>query len=271
MPKINVLSFEVANLIAAGEVVDRPSSAVKELMENALDAGATMITVEIQRGGITFIRIADNGCGIDPEDMPTAIRRHATSKIVTAQDLDGITTLGFRGEALAAIAAVSRLRIYSKTPDSGYGMLLEAEGGEITNLLDVGCADGTTIIVEDLFFNVPARRKFLKKDSTESTAVAAAVEKIALSHPEVSIRFICDGEIKFVTSGKGDLQETIWALFGRDNARRSLRCDREENGIRIFPSSGMYSVAWDFTMSTGRKRIPRAMASLTSWSVGSPC
>jgi len=233
MPKINVLSFEVANLIAAGEVVDRPSSAVKELMENALDAGATMITVEIQRGGITFIRIADNGCGIDPEDMPTAIRRHATSKIVTAQDLDGITTLGFRGEALAAIAAVSKLRIYSKTPDAGYGMLLESEGGEITNLVDVGCSDGTTIIVEDLFFNVPARRKFLKKDSTESTAVAAAVEKIALSHPEVSIRFICDGEIRFVTSGKGDLQETIWALFGRENAKRSLKCDREENGIRV--------------------------------------
>jgi len=233
MPKINVLSFEVANLIAAGEVVDRPSSAVKELLENALDAGATMITVEIQRGGITFIRITDNGCGIDPEDMPTAIRRHATSKIVTAQDLDGITTLGFRGEALAAIAAVSRLRIYSKTPAAGYGMLLEAEGGEITNLIDVGCSDGTTIIVEDLFFNVPARRKFLKKDSTESTAVAASVEKIALSHPEVSIRFICDGEIRFMTSGKGDLQETIWALFGRENAKRTLKCDREENGIRV--------------------------------------
>ena len=205
MPKINVLSFEVANLIAAGEVVDRPSSAVKELLENALDAGATMITVEIQRGGITFIRITDNGCGIDPEDMPTAIRRHATSKIVTAEDLDGIKTLGFRGEALAAIAAVSKLRIYSKTPSAGYGMLLEAEGGEITNLVDVGCSDGTTIIVEDLFFNVPARRKFLKKDSTEATAVAGSVEKIALSHPEVSIRFICDGEIKFMTSGKGDL------------------------------------------------------------------
>ncbi|MBQ8513596.1 MAG: DNA mismatch repair endonuclease MutL, partial [Clostridia bacterium] len=233
MPKINVLSFEVANLIAAGEVVDRPSSAVKELLENALDAGATMVTVEIQRGGITFMRIADNGCGIAPDDMPTAIRRHATSKIATAADLDGITTLGFRGEALAAIAAVSRLRIYSKTADSPYGMLLEAEGGEIKNLVDVGCTEGTTIIVEDLFFNVPARRKFLKKDSTESTAVAAAVEKIALSHPEVSIRFICDGEIKFVTSGKGDLQETIWALFGRENAKRSLRCDREENGIRV--------------------------------------
>ncbi len=233
MPKINILSFEVANLIAAGEVVDRPSSAVKELLENALDAGATMITVEIQRGGITFIRITDNGCGIDPEDMPTAIRRHATSKIVTAEDLDGITTLGFRGEALAAIAAVSKLRIYSKTPAAGYGMLLEAEGGEITNLIDVGCSDGTTIIVEDLFFNVPARRKFLKKDSTESTAVGAAVEKIALSHPEVSIRYICDGEIKFMTSGKGDLQETIWALFGKENAKRTLKCDREENGVRI--------------------------------------
>ncbi|MBQ2726219.1 MAG: DNA mismatch repair endonuclease MutL [Clostridia bacterium] len=233
MPKINVLSFEVANLIAAGEVVDRPSSAVKELLENALDAGATMVTVEIQRGGITFIRISDNGCGIDPEDMPTAIRRHATSKIVKAEDLDGITTLGFRGEALAAIAAVSKLRIYSKTRESAYGMLLEAEGGEITNLVDIGCSEGTTLIVEDLFYNVPARRKFLKKDSTESTAVAAAVEKIALSHPEVSIRFICDGEIKFMTSGKGDLQETIWALFGRENAKRTLKCDREENGIRV--------------------------------------
>lgn len=233
MPKINVLSFEVANLIAAGEVVDRPSSAVKELLENALDAGATMVTVEIQRGGVSFIRIADNGCGISPEDMPTAIRRHATSKISSAEDLDGITTLGFRGEALAAIAAVSKLRIYSKTAESGSGMLLEAEGGEIKNLTDVGCTQGTTIIVEDLFYNVPARRKFLKKDSTESTAVGAAVEKIALSHPEVSIRYICDGEIKFVTSGKGDLQETIWALFGKDNAKRSLKCDREENGIRV--------------------------------------
>ena len=233
MPKINILSFEVANLIAAGEVVDRPSSAVKELLENALDAGSTMITVEIQRGGVTFMRIADNGCGIAPDDMSTAIRRHATSKIVTAADLDGITTLGFRGEALAAIAAVSRLRIYSKTAESPFGMLLEAEGGEITNLVDIGCSEGTTIIVEDLFYNVPARRKFLKKDSTESTAVAAAVEKIALSHPEVSIRFISDGELKFVTSGKGDLQETIWALFGRENAKRSLRCDREENGIRV--------------------------------------
>ncbi len=233
MGKINLLSFEVANLIAAGEVVDRPASAVKELLENAIDAGADHITLEIQRGGVSFIRVADNGCGMEKEDLIPAITRHSTSKIRTAKDLDAILTLGFRGEALAAIASVSRLRIYSKTAEMKLGAVLETEGGQGVTVSDTGCADGTTVIAEDLFFNVPARRKFLKKDSTEGIAVASVIEKIALSHPEISFRFISDGEIRFLTSGSGDLRETMWALYGRDTARRSLEVDREENGIRV--------------------------------------
>ncbi|MCR4906112.1 MAG: DNA mismatch repair endonuclease MutL [Clostridiales bacterium] len=233
MGKINLLSFEVANLIAAGEVVDRPSSAVKELLENAVDAGADRITLEIQRGGVSFIRVTDNGCGIEKEDLIPAVTRHSTSKIHTAADLDSILTLGFRGEALAAIASVSRLRIFSKIPGQEMGAVLTVEGGEIVSVEDTGCADGTTVIAEDLFYNVPARRKFLKKDSTEGIAIGAVVEKIALSHPEISFKFLSDGEIKFLTSGSGDLRETIWALFGRDTARRALPADRRENGIRV--------------------------------------
>ncbi len=233
MGKINILGFDVANLIAAGEVVDRPSSVVKELLENALDAGSTVITIEIQRGGVTFIRVADNGCGMDTDDLPTSILRHATSKIKTADDLTDITTLGFRGEALAAIASVSKLRIFSKVRENPFGALLESNGGEIVSLTETGCADGTTIIVEDLFFNVPARRKFLKKDSTEAIAVSAVVEKIALSRPDVSIKYISDGEIKFMTAGNGALSDTIWALFGRETAKRFLKVDREENGIHV--------------------------------------
>ncbi len=233
MGKINILGFDVANLIAAGEVVDRPASVVKELLENALDAGSTAVTIEIQRGGVAFIRVADNGCGMDSEDLSTSILRHATSKIRTADDLDGISTLGFRGEALAAIASVSRLRIFSKVRGEPFGTLLESEGGEIQSLTETGCAEGTTVIVEDLFFNVPARRKFLKKDSTEAIAVGAVVEKIALSRPDVSLKYISDGEIKFMTAGNGNLSETVWALFGKDTAKRLLKVDREENGIHI--------------------------------------
>lgn len=233
MGKINVLDFEVANLIAAGEVVDRPASCVKELLENAIDAGSTTITAEIQRGGIAFIRISDNGCGIEKEDLPTAILRHATSKIKTAADLSGIATLGFRGEALAAITSVARVRILSKTPEADFGAMLEANGGDIVNFCETGCTEGTTIIVEDLFYNVPARRKFLKKDATEATACSVVIEKIALSHPEIAIKFISDGEIKFITSGNGKLNETIYAIYGKEIARRSLKVDREEDGIRI--------------------------------------
>ncbi|MBP3368455.1 MAG: ATP-binding protein, partial [Clostridia bacterium] len=233
MGKINILGFDVANMIAAGEVVDRPASVVKELLENALDAGGDAITVEIRRGGVSFIRVSDNGCGMDTEDLPVALLRHATSKIKEAEDLDGISTLGFRGEALAAISAVSKIKIYSKVPGAPLGALLEAAGGEIVSIIDTGCADGTTVIVEDLFYNVPARRKFLKKDSTEAIAISAVVEKIALSRSDVSIKYISDGEVKFMTSGKGELSETVWALYGRDIAKRSLKVDREEGGIRV--------------------------------------
>ena len=233
MGKINVLPFAVANLIAAGEVVDRPASVIKELLENAIDSGADRITVEIQNGGVTFMRVTDNGCGMEPDDLPVAIRRHATSKIREAADLDGILTLGFRGEALAAIASVSNMRILSKTADAPFGAMLEARGGEIVSLSEQGCSTGTSVIVEDLFANVPARRKFLKKDVTESMAVTANVEKIALSHPDISIRLIVDGNVKLETAGDGNLQNTIYAVFGKDFAIRLIEVDSENDGISV--------------------------------------
>ncbi|MBQ1502903.1 MAG: ATP-binding protein, partial [Clostridia bacterium] len=167
---MNVLGFDVANLIAAGEVVDRPASVVKELLENSIDAGATSVTAEIQNGGVTLIRVTDNGCGMEPDDLPVAILRHATSKIKTARDLSEIGTLGFRGEALAAIASVSKMRIFSKPAANEMGTLLECEAGRVTSVSEVGCATGTTVVVEDLFYSVPARRKFLKRDATEAAA-----------------------------------------------------------------------------------------------------
>ena len=233
MGKINVLSFEVANLIAAGEVVDRPASAIKEMMENAIDAGASRITVEIQNGGVTFMRVSDNGHGMPPEDLPMAIRRHATSKISEAADLDGIATLGFRGEALAAIAAVSRLRILSKTPDAALGAQMDVDCGEIVDITERGCAVGTTVIAEDLFANVPARRKFLKRDVTEAMAVSANVEKIALSHPEIAFRLIIDGNVKLETAGDGSLKSAIWSVFGKDFASRLIEVNGEYDGISV--------------------------------------
>ena len=233
MGKINVLPFSVANLIAAGEVVDRPASVIKELMENAIDAGATRITVEIQNGGVTFMRVTDNGCGMEPDDLPTAIRRHATSKIRTAEDLDGILTLGFRGEALAAIASVSNIRIISKTESAPFGAMLEASAGEITGVYEQGCSTGTSVIVENLFANVPARRKFLKKDVTESMAVTANVEKVALSHPEIAFRLIIDGNTRLDTAGDGNLQNTVYAVFGKEFASRLIEVESEQDGIKI--------------------------------------
>ena len=233
MGKINVLSFAVANLIAAGEVVDRPASVIKELMENAIDAGATSITVEILHGGITLMRVTDNGCGMPPEDLPVAIRRHATSKIRSAADLDGIATLGFRGEALAAIASVSDLRILSRTKDAQFGAMLEAHGGENVTVTEQGCSVGTTVMVENLFANVPARRKFLKKDVTETMAVTTYVEKIALSNPQIAVRLIADGNVKLETAGDGNLRSAIYALFGRDFANRLLEVKAEEDGIEV--------------------------------------
>ncbi len=222
MPKINQLSFEVANLIAAGEVVERPASVVKELLENAIDAGASSITAEIKRGGVSLIRVADDGVGMSAEDLPLAIRRHATSKISGAEDLERIGTLGFRGEALAATAAVSSLTIITKTKEAAEGTMLVSEAGEVKEISEVGCADGTTVTVEDLFYNVPARRKFLKKDVTETAAVTAVVEKIAISRPDIALRYITDGAVRFSTAGDGVLLHALHALYGKELSSRLL-------------------------------------------------
>ncbi len=233
MPKINQLSFEVANLIAAGEVVERPASVVKELLENAIDAGATEITAEIRRGGVSMIRITDNGCGMEAEDLPVCIRRHATSKIKEADDLSAIGTLGFRGEALAAIAAVSDITIISKTKTAETGMMLVSHAGSVQEICEVGAADGTSVMVENLFENVPARRKFLKKDSTETQAVAAVMEKIAVSRPDIALTFVADGIRKFSTPGDGVLLHTLHALFGKDFASRLLCAEASVGEVRV--------------------------------------
>ena len=233
MGNIRVLGFEIANLIAAGEVVDRPASVLKELLENALDAGADTITAEIRNGGVSMISVSDNGCGMTAEDLPVAIRRHATSKIRSADDLSAIMTLGFRGEALAAIASVSELRILTKTKDAESGTMLVSQNGEVKEISEVGCRNGTSVIVENLFGNVPARRKFLKRDATEAAAVSAMVEKIAMSRPDVSIRLVIDGSEKFATAGDGNLQNALYALLGRDFALRLLPVCAETGGISV--------------------------------------
>ena len=233
MGKINVLDFEIANLIAAGEVVERPSSVMKELIENSIDSGATSIVAEIKRGGVALIRVSDNGCGMEKDDLPVALKRHATSKIKEKEDLDGITTLGFRGEALAAISSVSMVTIITKTKDAPIASMLISEGGRITDLSEVGAADGTTVVVENLFYNVPARRKFLKKDSTEAMNVAALVEKVALSRPDISIQLLIDGEERFKTPGNGDLLDTIYAVFGREFSKKLIKADGVANGITV--------------------------------------
>lgn len=229
---INILDAQTANMIAAGEVVDRPASALKELIENAIDAGATSVNIEIKGGGSAYMRVTDNGSGFARDDMPKALLRHATSKIKTGADLDGIMTLGFRGEALAAISSVSRLEIISRQKQDEVGTRLTSDENGIV-MEDTGCPAGTTVIVKDLFYNVPARQKFLKKDSTEAAAAAAAAEKIAVSHPEVSISFISEGEKKFQTPGDGKLLSAIYAVFGRDFANGLKEIDYELDGIRV--------------------------------------
>ena len=216
MPKILQLSPHVANLIAAGEVVERPASVAKELLENAVDAGASQITVEIRDGGMTFMRITDNGCGMSPEDARTAFLRHATSKLRSAEDLAAIATMGFRGEALAAIASVSRIDLLTKTPGSISGTSLSLEAGTITEESEAGCPDGTTIIVRDLFFNTPARMKFMKSDTVEGGRVSAAVQLQALAHPEVAFRFIRDGKEVLSTPGTGQLEAAVYCVYGRE-------------------------------------------------------
>ena len=219
MPKIMQLSSHIANLIAAGEVVERPSSVVKELLENAVDAGASQVTLEIRDGGMTFLRVTDNGCGMSREDARTAFLRHATSKIRTAEDLASIVTMGFRGEALAAVASVSRIDLLTKTPDSVSGTSLSLEAGVITDESEAGCPDGTTIVVRDLFFNTPARMKFMKSDTVEGSKVAAAVQQQALAHPEVAFRFLRDGKEVLSTPGTGSLKDAVYCVYGRDGGK----------------------------------------------------
>ena len=219
MAKIIQLSSHVANLIAAGEVVERPASVVKELLENAVDAGANQVTVEIRDGGMTFIRVTDNGCGMAPEDAKVAFSRHATSKLRTAEDLAAISTMGFRGEALAAIASVSRIDLMTKTADSLTGISLQLEAGNIVDKAEAGCPDGTTIIVRDLFFNTPARMKFMKSDSVEGGRVATAVQLQALAHPEVAFRFLRDGKEVLSTPGTGGLEAAVYCVYGRDGGK----------------------------------------------------
>ena len=217
MPTIRQLDPHVADLIAAGEVVERPASVVKELMENAIDAGANAITVEIAHGGMALIRVTDDGCGIAPDQCQTAFLRHATSKISSEYDLEAIGTLGFRGEALAAIAAVSRVELLTNQ-GHGLGTALSLEGGQLVEQEEAGCPKGTTMLVRDLFFNTPARLKFMKKDSAEGAAVFAVVQRLALSHPELSVKFIRDGKQELLTPGDGQLKSAIYAVLGRDLA-----------------------------------------------------
>lgn len=238
MPKIKVLPKEIAELIAAGEVVERPASVIKELMENAIDAGSSSVTVEIKNGGITYIRVTDNGCGISREDIRNAFISHATSKISTRDDLYAIGTLGFRGEALASIAAVSNVEVLTRTPEEETGTRYCISAGEETLVDDAGCPLGTTIVVRDLFFNTPARMKFLKKDVSEANAVAGIVDKIALSNPDVSIRFIREGKSALFTSGSGDLKTAVYEIFGKDFADGLIEADYSFESVKI---SGLVS------------------------------
>lgn len=225
MGVINVLDKHIAELIAAGEVVERPSSVIKELVENSIDAGAKNITVEIKNGGTTFMRVADDGCGIYRDDIKKAFLRHATSKVKTANDLDMISTLGFRGEALASISAVSRLQVITKNENEEIGSCYEIEGGDEISLEEAGCPTGTTFVIRDLFYNIPARSKFLKKDVAEGNAVSALMDKIVLSHPEVAFTFIRDGKQVLRTFGDGKLLSAIYSVFGKDFAKGLIPVD----------------------------------------------
>ena len=247
MPKIIQLSPHVANLIAAGEVVERPASVVKELLENAVDAGASQVTLEIRDGGMTFLRVTDNGCGMTAEDARTAFLRHATSKLRSEEDLAAIATMGFRGEALAAIASVSRIDLLTKTPGSLTGTSLHLEAGVIQEEEEAGCPDGTTIIVRDLFFNTPARMKFMKSDTVEGSRVASAVQQQALAHPEVAFRFLRDGKQILSTPGTGELKDALYCVYGRDCARMAGVASRWEG----YSLSGYVSLPTDARATRG--------------------
>lgn len=233
MPQITVLDKQTIDQIAAGEVVERPASVVKELVENAIDAGATAITVEIKQGGISFIRITDNGCGIDKKQIPTAFLRHATSKITKVSDLLSIQSLGFRGEALSSISAVAQVEFISKTKESITGSRYVIEGGVEKSLEEIGAPEGTTILVRNLFYNVPARSKFLKTATTEGNYISSYMEQLALSHPSVSFKYVMNGQVRFQTTGRGELKEIIYQIYGRDIARELLPVSYHDGELSI--------------------------------------
>ncbi|MDR2670242.1 MAG: DNA mismatch repair endonuclease MutL, partial [Oscillospiraceae bacterium] len=235
MSKIQTLAPHVADLIAAGEVVERPAAAVKELIENAIDAGATAVTVESAGGGVRLLRVTDNGEGMEPEDAQTAFLRHATSKIRSEEDLTAVRTLGFRGEALAAIAAVSRVQLITRARARALGTALTLEAGAVTDSRETGCPEGTTLVVRDLFYNTPARQKFLKKDATESAHVQAVVQRAALSHPEISFQYVRDGRQALHTPGDGNLRSCLYSVFGRAFAEGLCEVPScEQDGVRVW-------------------------------------
>ena len=261
---IHQLSPHVADLIAAGEVVERPASVVKELLENAVDAGAKHVSVEIQNGGMTFIRLTDDGCGMSAEDAEIAFLRHATSKIRDKQDLEAIGTLGFRGEALAAISAVSRVELMTRTPGAVFGTSLQMEGGVLQNQEEAGCPEGTTIIIRDLFFNTPARLKFMKRDSAEGAAVFTVIQHEAMAHPEISFRFIREGKEELLTPGDGKLSSALYAVLGRESAMGFLECpgygdDIKVEGYLSRPACCRGTRAYQFFFVNGRYVKSRTM------------
>ena len=268
MPEINILPKEVYQLIAAGEVVERPSSIVKEMIENSVDAGAKNITVEIKNGGITYIRITDDGCGIAKSEIKKVFVSHATSKIKSSEDLNAISTLGFRGEAMASIAAVARVELLSKEKGSDLGSRYEIAGGEEIDFSDAGCPEGTTIVVRDLFFNTPARMKFLKKDVTEGNSVAGVVDRMAISHPEISFRFIRDGKQVLITSGNGELKSAVYSVLGKEFSSSLVEVDYSVNNMHISgvvtkPSAARKSRAMQYFFINSRLvKCQTAMAAL---------
>lgn len=268
MPKINILPKEIYQLIAAGEVVERPSSIVKEMIENSVDANAKNITVEIKNGGSTYIRITDDGCGIERDEIKKVFISHATSKISDKNDLNAISTLGFRGEAMASISAVAKVELLTKAENENFGTRYEIAGGEEISFDEAGCPKGTTIVVRDIFFNTPARMKFLKKDVTEGNAVAGIVDRMAISHPDISFRFIRDGKQTLITSGSGELISTIYSVFGREVTDALIPVDYSYENMRVTgyvskPASSRKSRAMQFFFINNRLiKSQTAMAAL---------
>lgn len=257
MPVINILSPHVADMIAAGEVVERPASVIKELIENSFDAGAKNITVEIRGGGATYIRVTDDGCGMSPEDAGVAFLRHATSKLKDEQGLERISTMGFRGEALAAISSVSKIELTTRRRGADEGVRVSLEAGDIKDMLPTGCPEGTTMTVRDIFFNTPARLKFLKSDRSEASACQLAALRCALGHPEVSLRFIKDGSEEFFSPGDGRADSCVYSLLGRAAASNMLLCTGENDGIKVSgyvssPSAGRGNRREQYFFCNGR-------------------